>query len=169
MEKLQTVNQRIALVIEVIGVAPSKMAKVLKTDFRLLKRIAYGDSKPPFVTIERLSTEYKINLNWLVHGTGKMFTIESPLNEVYSLQKAAIEAKCSHRAIPLLETLEYLKLWLRNAELEALKISGLTEHQEAAARAAPYKYTRRLNIGVKAAIAVNEHETYTINNTLKIW
>lgn len=161
-----TIGQRIVFVMEKIGLTKSNLAKVSGVDIRQIDKVCAGTSKPSFDLLNSLATQYGINGNWLLIGTGYVFTDKSKLDNPYF--QSSVEHCQGERFLLMLDTVIFLQLWIEETLQECRNKLKISREEELKRREQVFRHIK-LSIGLKASISINQVEQYFINNTAKAW
>lgn len=69
---MNTINERISLLIETIGITKTAFAKELKVSQQYISKLTKTGT-PSDILLEDISEKFGVNPEWLISGTGEMF------------------------------------------------------------------------------------------------
>ena|GEM_PF-1340792 len=79
---MQTINDRIGILIEELGITKTALANKLNVTQQYISKIVKTGS-PGKLFIDSLCTKYEVNEEWLLSGMGEMFIQFTPDEEIF--------------------------------------------------------------------------------------
>lgn len=78
---MDTISERIELVIKALGITKSEFARRLKMGPSSVTKLCKGINKPSEQTVMVICKEFNVREEWLKNGTGEMFN-QTPANAI---------------------------------------------------------------------------------------
>jgi len=88
---MESFTNRLLFILKKFKIKQKEFAKTIKISPSTLSEYKKGTKKPSMDTLYKISTEYKINLNWLLTGEGEMFIFQKANNNISNIYNFGTE------------------------------------------------------------------------------
>ena len=88
---MESFADRLLFILKKFNIKQKEFAKTVKISPSTLSEYKKGTKKPSMDTLYKISTEYSINLNWLLTGKGEMFLFRKTNNKISNLYNFGTE------------------------------------------------------------------------------